>query len=170
MACGRGAAGAVYVAGAWTLQQLHWCWAITTSDHSPCFRINLLSIEPPDFPQVDRMAASLSDGMPCRVPEDTPMYDMFKLFQTGRSHMVLLTEPPAAAAAAADGTQPPAAAAAGGDAKPPPAPFSPRPALLGSSDASGAPVGIITIEDVIEELMQTEIGAGGGQQASARTG
>ncbi|WIA23214.1 hypothetical protein OEZ86_010102 [Tetradesmus obliquus] len=85
-----------------------------------------------------------------RVPADTPMYDMFKLFQTGRSHMVLLTQPPAAPAAA-DGQHPAAAAAAGG------APFSPRPALLGCGDASGVPLGIITIEDVIEELMQTEI-------------
>jgi CBS domain containing-hemolysin-like protein len=31
--------------------------------------------------------------------------------------------------------------------------------VLGSGDASGVPLGIITIEDVIEELMQTEIGA-----------
>jgi metal transporter CNNM len=85
------------------------------------------------------------------------MYDMFKLFQTGRSHMVLLTEPPAAQQpAAADGPQT-AAAVDGG--KPTGAPFSPRPAVLGHGDCSGLPLGIITIEDVIEELMQTEIGA-----------
>ena len=28
----------------------------------------------------------------CRLPADTPMYDMLKLFQTGRSHMVVLTD------------------------------------------------------------------------------
>jgi metal transporter CNNM len=93
------------------------------------------------------------------------MYDMFKLFQTGRSHMVLLTQPPPpppaaqhpAADAAGSGTA--AAGAAGGGGKAAAAPLSPRPAVLVSGDASGVPLGIITIEDVIEELMQTEIGA-----------
>jgi hypothetical protein len=36
-----------------------------------------------------------------RLPADTPMYDMLKLFQTGRSHMVVLTDTPATARAAA---------------------------------------------------------------------
>jgi metal transporter CNNM len=94
----------------------------------------------------------------CRVPADTPMYDMFKLFQTGRSHMVLLTQPPPAAAAA--GLHSAADAGDSGGSKSGSAgPLSPRPAVLGSGDASGVPLGIITIEDVIEELMQTEIGA-----------
>jgi len=35
-----------------------------------------------------------------RLPADTPMYDMLKLFQTGRSHMVVLTDTPATARAA----------------------------------------------------------------------
>jgi metal transporter CNNM len=85
------------------------------------------------------------------------MYDMFKLFQTGRSHMVLLTQPPPAATP--DSAAAAAAAAAAGVGKAGVAPFSPRPAVPGSGDASGVPLGIITIEDVIEELMQTEIGA-----------
>ncbi|KAF6257370.1 hypothetical protein COO60DRAFT_1233997 [Scenedesmus sp. NREL 46B-D3] len=89
-----------------------------------------------------------------RVCADTPMYDMFKLFQTGRSHMVLLTQPPAAAADPAAATPNTAAA----EPAPAPAPVSPGPAVLaGWGEASGVPLGIITIEDVIEELMQTEI-------------
>eukprot|EP01026_Neomeris_dumetosa_P066555 TRINITY_DN6451_c0_g2_i1.p1 TRINITY_DN6451_c0_g2~~TRINITY_DN6451_c0_g2_i1.p1 ORF type:complete len:351 (-),score=32.29 TRINITY_DN6451_c0_g2_i1:342-1394(-) len=53
-----------------------------------------------------------------RLSKNTPMYDLLRLFQTGRSHMVLLTED--------------------------------------QSDSS-MPVGIITIEDVLEELLQQEI-------------
>jgi metal transporter CNNM len=86
------------------------------------------------------------------------MYDMFKLFQTGRSHMVLLTAPPPPAAAA--GLHSASDPAAGDGSKSGSAgPMSPRPAVLINGDASGVPLGIITIEDVIEELMQTEIGA-----------
>eukprot|EP01024_Parvocaulis_polyphysoides_P067218 TRINITY_DN7986_c0_g1_i6.p1 TRINITY_DN7986_c0_g1~~TRINITY_DN7986_c0_g1_i6.p1 ORF type:complete len:282 (-),score=46.71 TRINITY_DN7986_c0_g1_i6:940-1752(-) len=53
-----------------------------------------------------------------RLPKDTPMYDLLRLFQTGRSHMVLLTE---------------------------------------NSGYQAKPVGVITIEDVLEELLQQEI-------------
>ncbi|KAF8064507.1 CBSDUF1 [Scenedesmus sp. PABB004] len=47
-----------------------------------------------------------------RLPADTPMYDMLKLFQTGRSHMVVLTDTPATARAAAEAAAAAAAAAA----------------------------------------------------------
>ncbi len=32
-----------------------------------------------------------------RLAADTPMYDMLKLFETGRSHMAVLTRPPGGA-------------------------------------------------------------------------
>ncbi|EIE23447.1 DUF21-domain-containing protein [Coccomyxa subellipsoidea C-169] len=61
---------------------------------------------------------------------DTAMYDLLTLFQTGRSHMVVLTAPPA-----------------------------PPQTVVGVpvGGAPDDPVGIITIEDVLEELLQQEI-------------
>lgn len=72
----------------------------------------------------------------CRMSADTAMYDMFKLFQSGRSHMVVITDKIQHTAASEAGTTAAGAAAAA---------------------LEEVPIGIITIEDVIEELMQTEI-------------
>jgi metal transporter CNNM len=103
----------------------------------------------------------------CRFPAATPLYDLLKLFETGRTHMVLLTEgskqhegQQAAAHGAAGG--PPAAAAAGPGALQPTSSGPPEFLLFQeSSEMLGVPVGIMTIEDVIEELMQVRRQAGG---------
>ncbi|PNW70423.1 hypothetical protein CHLRE_17g719250v5 [Chlamydomonas reinhardtii] len=122
-----------------------------------------------------------------RLAADTPMYDMLKLFETGKSHMAVLTRAPGAAedgAATANGPAPPPG---GAGKKPVGATWQTNPrgspfrrlaskgrelgrdgysALGDEAQANGGggggggepePVGIITIEDVIEELLQEEI-------------
>jgi len=108
------------------------------------------------------------------LPADMPCYDLLRLFQTGRSHMVFLRKPPAdedggAAGGQTDvnvhsgGAQGPAgtvavtiesAAAVGSDGE------EDDPEELTDFEknaAVGDVVGIITIEDVIEELIGEEI-------------
>lgn len=98
-----------------------------------------------------------------RLDASTPMYDVFKLFRMGGSHMAVLTVPRA---------QPPAplTCQVTGDSLESNYSASPDTAadgLLWTSvglapgarrgEPQGEPVGIITIEDVMEELMQVEI-------------
>lgn len=94
-----------------------------------------------------------------RLPADTPMYDMLKLFELGRCHMVVLTEPAhqpqhphPAHRRQEDGGVPKGEGGLAHRHDSGPIPFD------DSIDfTSAVPVGIITIEDVIEELMQVEI-------------
>ncbi|KAK9820620.1 hypothetical protein WJX72_012381 [[Myrmecia] bisecta] len=99
---------------------------------------------------------------------DTPMYDLLKLFQTGRSHMVVLTKPGHASASrttsttlgAGDNTM-------NGDAVS--IQVDHDSVLSDAAQESAAdlaeqaasdiaePTGVITIEDVLEELLQQEI-------------
>lgn len=69
-----------------------------------------------------------------RLPSNVPMYDALNLFQVGKSHIALLTEPPE------------------GDNC-----VTPR----AEQDLTGIekldPIGIVTLEDVFEELLQEEI-------------
>ncbi|KAL3139247.1 hypothetical protein ABBQ32_006013 [Trebouxia sp. C0010 RCD-2024] len=98
---------------------------------------------------------------------DTAMYDLLKLFQTGRTHMVMLTRPPPGAKLLA--AQAAGAAASRADLAVSIEPDTIRRAAEEASQRSVSgtaafareegtpPVGIITIEDVIEELLQQEI-------------
>lgn len=97
-----------------------------------------------------------------RLPAATAMYDMLKLFRTGRSHMAVLTSEDL------DGnTQQPACrhsskgtTAPGMEGHIHGTPFTTpdmTPLPLMDHSSTGKPVGIITIEDIIEELMQVEI-------------
>lgn len=66
--------------------------------HVQCCRVALAHSKVSHSP---RISPSMFATVTCRLPAGTPMYDMLKLFQTGRSHMVVLTDTPATARAAA---------------------------------------------------------------------
>jgi metal transporter CNNM len=122
-----------------------------------------------------------------RLPADTPMYDVLKVFELGRAHMAVLTAPTAAAVAArraaAAAARPDFDAASGGEDA---GDAAERGSLLSgsaasedgavhgraasfSSDGSAAArgggwapgdvedVGIITVEDVLEELLNVDL-------------
>lgn len=73
---------------------------------------------PPTIPTPPRAGQLVSRSLP-RLPADTPMYQLLRLFEAGGSHMVALTRPKAPvsachqdpAAAAGSSSSPPAAAA-----------------------------------------------------------
>jgi metal transporter CNNM len=104
----------------------------------------LVLVDPGAGTTVADLPAGLVRPLP-RLPADTPLYDMLRLFEAGGSHMAALV---------ADGgerTEERAGAGGGGGN-----------AAAASSSASTQPqppraLGIITIEDVIEELLGHEI-------------
>ncbi|CAL8470532.1 g10074 [Coccomyxa elongata] len=93
---------------------------------------------------------------------DTRLYDMLRLFETGRCHMAVLVQPPGQSTPCTSaGSKPPVSpliAQSNGNASDAPSPEG----AVRVEDCNGRqpvaePLGIITIEDVIEELLQQEI-------------
>lgn len=108
-----------------------------------------------------------------RLPASTPMYDMLKLFQTGRSHMAVLTkrrdEPQAAVHPASEQAPEDAKHDSQHEYDDYDEEIEAEEDPAGAEDGNGLvqhphhdhesvePIGIITIEDVIEELIRSEI-------------
>jgi len=116
----------------------------------------LVLVDPGAGTPVGRLPGGLVRPLP-RLPADTPLYDMLRLFEAGGSHMAALVEAGPAAVVEGEAAEGAGGGGGGGAGVVAAAPAAAHASAAASSASEPRALGIITIEDVIEELLGHEI-------------